>query len=319
MKENLIRRTWTGKWIEPVQEPAYREPELTFEEMVAAEQSGIPGEEHLKCAKHLHRVIKAENADGELPVSAVLYASAHGVYDLYINGAKADQRLLAPETTNYKKLLWYQKYDISDRVCESDRICVDVLLGDGWWIGHLGMSGANCNYGSKLGFLMDLELTYPDGSVTVIGSDEQFLSCDSFIRYSDLFVGEMQDGRAFDFIDGSRGCPPRESIMDDQFRVREYEDEPNVVSPGWKNCVCAKHAMDILAQQTQAPVQVIREIPSQGYVDNPAKDLIADFGQVLAGPVRIRVRGERGAQITIEHGEVLDRSEEHTSELQSRI
>ena len=62
----LTRRIWTGSWIEPEQEKAYREPQLSFEEMAAAEGAGIPGESHLKNTKHLRRKIDLKNADGDL-------------------------------------------------------------------------------------------------------------------------------------------------------------------------------------------------------------------------------------------------------------
>ena len=306
-RESMIKRTWTGKWVEPEQENAFCEPELDFEQMVAAQKSGVPSEDHLKCARHLHRVVKLENEEGDLPVSAVIYASAHGVYDLYINGRKADERILAPETTNYEKLLWYQQYDISEQVGESDRLCIDALLGDGWWIGRLGMAGSSCNYGNRLGFIMDLELTYPDGSVQVIGSDEQFLSCESFIRYSDLYIGEMQDGRAFDFIDGSKGCPPKESIMDEEYRLLQQESEEiKLPAPTWTPCVVKEYSTEQLAMQITKPVRVVQEISSYVFVSNPKGELVADFGRVLAGVVRIRVNADPGTVITLEHGEVLD-------------
>ena len=289
----LIRRAWTGSWIEPEQEPAVREKTLTFAEMAEAEGAGIPGEQHLKHAKHLRRKVDLKNEDDEMPVSAVCYASAHGVYDLYVNGQKADSRLLAPETTNYEKLIWYQRYDITDLVSESDIACLDVLLGDGWWIGRLGMAGMSCNYGDKLGFIMDLELTYADGSIRTIGSDESFFSCDAFIRYSDLYIGEMQDGRAFDFIDAELGCPEKEQI--------------ETARPLWKACRCVEASKEQLAQQVLPGICVVEEVPAVGYVDNPNSDLVADFGRVLAGVVRIRVNADPGAQITLEHGEVLDR------------
>ena len=277
MNDYLKKRTWTGRWIEPEQENAYREPELSFEQMVEAENSGVASESHLKCGRHLRRILDIENAQGELPVKAVIHASAHGVYDLYINGVKADKRLLAPETTDYEKLIWYQTYDITSLIMESSRVCIDVLLGDGWWIGRLGMGGSSCNYGDRLGFIMDLELTYPDGEMQVTGSDEQFLSTQSFIRYSDLYIGEMQD-----------------------LTMTDAENE-------WTPCMVTKDATDILAQQPTPGICVIKELPLAEYVKNPDNDLVADFGQVIAGVVRIRVKAEAGTLITVEHAEVLDR------------
>ena len=305
MDDLIIKRNWTGKWIEPEQEPAWHTPELDFSQMVEAE-GGTSTEASLRCAKHLRREVEPENENGELPVSAIVHASAHGVYDLYINGKKADDRLLAPETTNYKKLIWYQDYDITDLIEGSDRLCIDVLLGDGWWIGRLGMAGSSCNYGDRLGFIMDLELVYPDGSERIIGSDETFLSCDSFIRYSDLYIGEMQDGRVFDYIDAGRECG---------FMFSDSPEDQAEQIPDWTNCKCADYPTDVLALQVTEPVQVVREIPLCSYVENSRNELVADFGQVLAGVVRIRVNAEPGTLITLEHGEVLDKEGNYFSNI----
>lgn len=291
----LVKRSWKGSWIEPIQEPAFRERELSFEEMAAAEGAGIPGEVHLKCGKHLRRRIDLKRETGSLPVKVLCYASAHGVYDLYINGQKADQRLLAPETTNYEKLIWYQTYDITPLVQGQEQICIDVFLGDGWWIGRLGMAGLSCNYGDKLGFIMDLELTGPDGKTHTIGSDERFKSCDSFIRYSDLYIGEMQDGRAFDFIDADQGC------------LNIENDEESGDAADWQPCLLASYGTEQLAEQELAGICVVEEVPCTGYVENPRGELVADFGRVLAGTVKIRVQAEPGTEITLEHGEVLDK------------
>ena len=280
---NLEKRTWIGKWIEPVQEAAFCEPELTFEQMVEAEKNGETSESHLKCVKHLRKVVDLRNAAGELPVKARIYASAHGVYDLYVNGKKADERHLAPETTNYNKLIWYQAYDVTSLIAGLEQASVDILLGDGWWIGRLGMSGSSCNYGDKLGFIMDMELLYADGSTKTIASDKSFRSCDSFIRYSDLYIGEMQDGNYFDAEDITAG------------------DEMS-----WDTCCEVSYPTDLLALQPLPAIKTVEEIPAAAYLDTPKGELIIDFGKVIAGTVRAKVKAASGTIFTIEHSEVLD-------------
>ena len=69
-----------------------------------------------------------------------------------------------------------------------------ALLGDGWWAGRIGAGGECAQYGMSRALLMQLELTYADGSRETICSDESFrCSQDGVIRYADLFIGEMQD------------------------------------------------------------------------------------------------------------------------------
>ena len=45
--------------------------------------------------------------------TAVLYATAHGIYTLYLNGRRVGDHEFAPGFSPYQKCLMYQVYDIS--------------------------------------------------------------------------------------------------------------------------------------------------------------------------------------------------------------
>lgn len=66
-----------------------------------------------------------------LPLRAALYASAHGVYSLRLNGQRVDSRHRAPETTPYPVMLYYQAYDPTSQLKTGENT-LEVLLGDGW-------------------------------------------------------------------------------------------------------------------------------------------------------------------------------------------
>ena len=156
---------------------------------------------------------------------------------------------------------------------------------------------------------MDLELTYPDGSSRVIGSDEQFLSCESFIRYSDLYIGEMQDGACPDAEMFFRSSPEAYGTAGNDERSNQVPD------PVWSPCRVVSYDMETLTPQPIPGIRAVKEIPVVSYIDNPKGELVADFGQVLAGVVRIRVKAAAGTLITLEHGEVLDREGNYYSNI----
>ena len=65
------------------------------------------------------------------PVSlARLYATARGVYELYINGNRVGNDVLAPGWTDYDRRVQYQTYDVTDLVREGGND-LEVLLGNG--------------------------------------------------------------------------------------------------------------------------------------------------------------------------------------------
>lgn len=63
---------------------------------------------------------------------AVLYASAHGVYRLYVNGKRPDNREMAPEFTPYDRLMYYQTYDVTELLQDAENI-LEMYVGDGWY------------------------------------------------------------------------------------------------------------------------------------------------------------------------------------------
>lgn len=272
---------WQGRWIEPEQEPAIREQDIGFFGMLRPDESFYNGQTRLREAQELEkRFVLAQR-----PVRARLYATAHGVYELTLNGGAVSRRRLAPETTRYDKLLYYQTYDVTDRLCAGENT-LTVLLGDGWWIGRLGMAGDSCNYGDRLGFLMQLELEFADGSRRVIPSDESFQGRGSRIRYSDLYIGERQD---------------------------------DTYVPGpWRPCALAEYDNAVLQGQPTDPITVTGELPLREMVRTPAGELVLDFGQVLSGVIRLTLSAPAGTTVVLDHGEVLDRDGNFKSNIQGR-
>jgi alpha-L-rhamnosidase len=61
---------------------------------------------------------------------AVLYLASAGWHELYINGKKADDRVLAPCITQFNKHINYIEYDIS-MLLRQGRNAITVLLGNG--------------------------------------------------------------------------------------------------------------------------------------------------------------------------------------------
>ncbi len=270
---------WEADWLEPEQEPAVKERELSFMEMIIPSPEFWGGESRLRECKQLRREFMVK----EKPKKVRIYATAHGVYNLYLNGRKISDRRLAPETSAYKKLLYYQTYDVTDAVCEGANV-IGVLLADGWWIGRLGMAGDSCNYGDKLGFLMQLELEYEDGTRKMILSDERFTAKDSYIRYADLSIGEKQDFTQKDDAWMYAGSPKE----------------------GWKPCRKAAYDKAGLCGQPMEPVVVTEELAPAEIFMTPKGELVIDFGQVLAGVCRFELEAAEGEVVSFEHGEVLD-------------
>ena len=259
---------WLARWIEPEQENAVPEPEVDFMALVIPGPHQLGGHGRLRPAQELRRVFRLDR----LPGRAMLYATAHGVYTLFLNGARVDPRRLAPETTPYEQMLCYQCYDLTALLREGENE-LRVLLGDGWWIGRLGFGGHSCQYGDRLGFLGQLELEF-DGEKEYIVTDEGFESRPSHIRYSDLMMGEKWDLAA--------------------------------PAAPWTPCRVTETGTENLVLQTVEPLGVWEEVEPAALFTDPNGELVADFGKVMAGVVEVELTCPAGRVVQIDHCEALD-------------
>lgn len=268
LQTGLMDRPWQAQWIEPEQEPGIKEREIQFFEQFVPMPDHFGGHDRLRPVQELQRTFTLET----LPEQAALCATAHGVYALWLNGQRVDERRLAPETTPYESMLYYQIYDLTHLLREGENT-LRVLLGDGWWIGRIGLTGDSCQYGDKLEFLAQLELNYGE-KTEVIATDERFVSRPSHICYSDLMMGEKWD--------------------------------LNAQPAPWKPCKVTGAADHTLQLQTMEPVSVWKVLKPAAVLTTPNGELVADFGQCLAGVVELTVTCPAGREIRLDHSETLD-------------
>ena len=73
-------------------------------------------------------------------VAATLVATAHGVYELELDGEPVSDQVLAPGWTAYPWRLAYQQHDVAAQLrdADGDTVTVGARVGNGWWRGRLG-------------------------------------------------------------------------------------------------------------------------------------------------------------------------------------
>lgn len=102
-------------------------------------------------------------------VSARVYATCHGVYQIHINGRQADARKFAPEHTVYEECLYYQTYDVTGLMNEGWN-AIGMYVGDGWYFNMMSRKkGKNFSY--RHGVLFQIELRYENGETDFVVSD----------------------------------------------------------------------------------------------------------------------------------------------------
>ncbi len=220
----------------------------------------------------------------------MVYVSALGDYELYLNGARVGDHFLAPEWTDYLKRVQYQTFDVTEMLSQGENV-VAAILGDGWYAGRLGPVRWDKNYprrgpyGLDRRLLMQMEIEYADGSKETIVSDGSWkIYLDGPIRSADNFLGETQDARK---------------------QIPGW-DKPGYNDSQWQPVSVGTKISGKLVAQMNEPIRVVKKLHPIS-ISEPTPDVyIFDLGQNMVGWCRIRLKGPAGTEITLRHGEMLN-------------
>jgi alpha-L-rhamnosidase len=92
---------------------------------------------------------------------AVVYATALGIYELYINGRRVGDEYFTPGYTEYAKRLHHNAYDVTDLVQNGEN-AIGGILADGWYAGNISNLGQR-RYGTNLRLKVQLHVEYDNG------------------------------------------------------------------------------------------------------------------------------------------------------------
>lgn len=268
---------WVAAWVEPEQQDAVIE-RWSILDWIRGLGPDSPPEDRLRPPQLLRQRFQVADA----LVRARLFATARGTYSAFVNGERADDQVLAPGSDAYEHRISVQTYDVTAALTEGENV-LGFTLADGWWAGRLGLTGSSAQFGSRTSAIWQLHLEYADGTTHTVASGDGARSATGPWSYADLFVGEQFDRRA-----ASAGWD----------RVGFDDSE-------WTPVAALSHDHDLLRPFTGEPIRRVCELPAVSVVETP-EGAIVDFGQVIAGRVRVHMRGTTsGQRIVIEHTEIL--------------
>jgi alpha-L-rhamnosidase len=237
---------WVAQWIEPDERD--RPPAGSRPAYVLARDFDVPEPTDLAGAR--------------------LYASAHGLYEAFLNGRRVGDVELTPGFTSYDAHLQVQTYDVSDLV-RTGRNRWEVVLSDGWYRGRTGFTQVADQYGDTVAFLGQLHV-----GDAVVATGDGWTWATGPIVTADLMAGQTTDHRR----------APTSWVP---VRVVDHGHDRLTASP----------APPTRRVQQVRPVSVTRPLPDRQVVD---------LGQNINGWVRLTDLGPAGTTLTLTHGEALD-------------
>ena len=126
--------------------------------------------------------------------SAEACVTALGMYNLYINGKKVGYYLFAPGYTSYAARVQLQRYDITEYLKEENEIA--ILTAKGWCYSAIGTPPRPRKDTSEISVLASFKITYTDGEVEYVCTDESWDVWSSRLLFSEHYDGEIIDPTA---------------------------------------------------------------------------------------------------------------------------
>lgn len=218
--------------------------------------------------------------------NAEAYICGLGYYELYLNGEKVGDHVLDPAPSNYDKQAYYVKYDITDEV-KSGENAFGIIMGNGFYGQNISWkndpeSERDLAYGPPTVKLM-IKVTYADGSKENIVTDASWKESTGPIVFNNIYGGDTYDARYE--ING--------------WNTVGYDDaswgRPKEVTP-----VVGK-----LSAQQISPIKKLQEFEPQKVFKGADGEWIVDFGQNIAGWVKLNVSEKEGQLIEVTTTEAL--------------
>ncbi|PWM98771.1 MAG: hypothetical protein DBX37_06040, partial [Massilioclostridium sp.] len=251
-------------------------------------------------------------------VSAKLYTTGLGVYDVHLNGERVGQVMadgsvvydeLKPGYTAVGDRVLYNTYDVTSMVQSGGDNTITANVTSGWWNGRIANSGRNNGFRAKM------LLTYSDGHTEVMGTDQTWRTAYAGpVISADIYEGETYDANA--------DLSYRENGFDDS--NWNYADICTAfrgeISAQAGDSVRVRTDLELHPKEITVYHGVVDENENQygrinvtgNYQDGESFTLKAgetavfDLGQNFAGRPVIQVEGPKDTTVTIRHGEMLN-------------
>ena len=238
-------------------------------------------------ARYLRKEFKLEKEVAE----ARLYVSGMGVFSAFLNGAEvAPKELLKPTLSWFSKRVYFNTYDVTDMLQQGNN-AMGIILEGGRYTTIRNTPSPNGWDGTEhvFGFgtprlLLQLEVTYPDGSKALIASDETWkITNQGPIRTANEYDGETCD----------------ENYELGAWTSQGYDDSE------WLQVELVEAPEGVLSPQPNPNITVMEKLKPVAMFQKGDKYYL-DLGQNMVGFLNMTIKDQQpGDTITLRFAELL--------------
>ncbi len=231
------------------------------------------------------RYLRKEFQNTSVVKRATVYISGLGMYELYINGKKIGDQVLAPNPTDYRKSYFYNTHDVTAQVKKGSNVIATVLGNGRFFTMRQNYKTQKHNTFGYPKLLLQLEIEYADGSKKIVVSDESWkLNVDGPIRTNNEYDGEEYDA------------------------TKEFSgwSTPGFNDSKWMSPELVESPKGALTAQPNEPMKVMQIIKPVSIKNISNGKYILDMGQNFAGWLKLQnIKGKKGETITMKFAESL--------------
>lgn len=218
--------------------------------------------------------------------NAQAYICGLGYYELYLNGIKVGDHVLDPAPSNYDKQAYYVNYNITKQL-KSGKNAFGIILGNGFYGQNISWkndpeSEKDLSYGPPTVRCL-VKVKYSDGSTEDFYTDQSWKEATGPIVFNNIYGGDTYDAR---YELGN-------------WNAVNYNDVT------WGNAREVFPEIKKISAQQIPPIKKLKEFEPQNIFKAPDGDWIVDFGQNIAGWVKLNVQEKEGQLIEIITSEAL--------------
>ena len=227
---------------------------------------------------------------------AMVHVSGLGIYEMFMNGKRVGDQVLAPAPTDFHKSVLYNSFDVTSLLRQGNN-AVGIALGTGryynmrqtykpWKVPTYGYPKVR----------MMLIIQYSDGSQESIATRDNWkLNADGPVRSNNEYNGEEYDAR----------------------KELTGWTEPGYDDKSWDFAQRVRFPEGQVKAQMMPGMRIVKELKPVSVKVQGGK-YILDMGQNMVGWLRIKVKGNRGDSVVMRFAETLQPSGEiYTENLRS--
>ncbi|KAB6284573.1 family 78 glycoside hydrolase catalytic domain, partial [Bacteroides xylanisolvens] len=241
-----------------------------------------PGDSETRWSRLAARYLRKEFAVKKSVKRATVHIAGMGLYELFINGQRIGNQVLAPAPTDYRKTILYNTYDVTSLLQTENAI--GVTLGNGrFYTMRQNYKPYKIPTFGYPKLRLNLIVEYADGSKETIATNTSWkLITEGPIRSNNEYDGEEYDARK------ELGAWTQTGYDDKNWMPAQRVSIPS-------GTLRAQMMPGMKVTETLKPVS-IKKLGNK---------YILDIGQNMAGWVRFRIKGQAGDSIRLRFAESL--------------